>query len=157
MSGQKQKKGSRKKRAAMRRRGRMWAVCLLYAMEYNRHQEALLESFPQLVEHQNPTQEAVELARKLAILVHSKRDELDDKIQASSPRWRVQRMAVIDRNILRLASYELFFATATPPKVVINEAVELAKRYGAEHSKNFVNGILQQICVDNQVDLEGQG
>jgi len=54
---------------------------------------------------------------------------------------------------LRLAAFELFEHPETPPKVVINEAVELAKKFGAEPSRSFVNGILQQLCQDNQIDL----
>ena len=62
-------------------------------------------------------------------------------------------MALIDLNILRLASYELFFEHISPPRILINEAVELAKTFGAEQSKNFVNGILQQLCNDNHIEV----
>jgi len=86
------------------------------------------------------------------VLAH--RDELDELIQRSSRRWRVRRMAHIDRNILRLASYELMHRTDVPPRVVINEAVELAKRFGAEQTRSFVNGILQQVCSDNHIVME---
>ena len=62
-------------------------------------------------------------------------------------------MSLSDLNILRLGTYELMFERATSPRSLINEAVELAKQFGAEQSKNFVNGILQQICVDNQINV----
>ena len=79
--------------------------------------------------------------------------ELDEKIQASSKRWRISRMSVVDLNILRMAAYELFFERLSPPRILINEAVELAKTFGAEQSKNFVNGILQQLCNDNRIEV----
>lgn len=78
-------------------------------------------------------------------------EKLDDIIQKSSKKWRVSRMTVIDLNILRIATYEIFYEKTTSPKTIINEAVELAKKYSADQSKNFVNGILQQICTDNQI------
>lgn len=81
----------------------------------------------------------------------TKRDELDALIQKSSKKWRIERMSVIDLNILRLAGFELFYDKASAPRILINEAVELAKIFGAEQSKNFVNGILQQLCNDNGI------
>ncbi len=79
--------------------------------------------------------------------------ELDERIQASSKRWRISRMSIVDLNILRMAAYELFFERLSPPRILINEAVELAKTFGAEQSKNFVNGILQQLCNDNHIEV----
>lgn len=76
-------------------------------------------------------------------------DELDQMIQKSSKRWRIERMALIDLNILRMATYELFIEKKSSTNILINEAVELAKMFGAEQSPAFVNGILQQICNDN--------
>ncbi len=68
--------------------------------------------------------------------------EIDSIIQDAAPEWPVEQLAVIDRNILRLAIYEMIYDDETPPKVVINEAVELAKRYGSKSSRRFVNGVL---------------
>ena len=93
--------------------------------------------------------EAIKTVRKVIV----KRDELDEKIQNSSKRWRISRMSLIDLNILRMAAYELFYEKVSTPKIMINEAVELAKIYGAEQSKNFVNGILQQLCNDNHIEV----
>lgn len=81
-------------------------------------------------------------------------DELDERIQNSSKRWRISRMSLIDLNILRMASYELFYEKQSTPKILINEAVELAKIFGAEQSKNFINGILQQLCNDNHIKVD---
>lgn len=70
---------------------------------------------------------------------------IDELITRYTDNWVIKRMAVVDRNILRMGVYELLFSKETPPKVVINEAVELAKRYGDIDSGKFVNGILDKI------------
>ncbi len=72
-------------------------------------------------------------------------DELDGLIGRHSEHWRLERMTLVDRNLLRLAIYELLYQPEIPPKVVINEAVEMAKRYATEASSAFVNGILDQV------------
>jgi len=74
-------------------------------------------------------------------------EELDALIARHSEHWRLERMAAVDRNLLRLAAFELLYQPKIPPKVVINEAVELAKLYGTEDSGAFVNGILDRIRV----------
>ena len=75
-----------------------------------------------------------------------RRAEIDDVIQTASRNWRIERMSRVDRNILRLAASELMGSPEVPTKVVINEAVELAKRFGAAEAPAFVNGILDRIA-----------
>lgn len=71
------------------------------------------------------------------------RDEIDEKLQPIAPSWPIQQVALIDRNVLRMGLYELLYrADAVPPKVAINEAVELAKAFGSDNSSKFVNGVL---------------
>ena len=70
---------------------------------------------------------------------------INEKISGYATNWQIKRMAVIDRNILRLGVFELIYAPDIPPKVTINEAIELAKKYGDLDSGNFVNGILDSI------------
>ena len=70
---------------------------------------------------------------------------IDKHISKSAANWQLRRMAVVDRNILRLAAYELLYLNDIPPKVSINEAIDLAKRYGDVESGKFVNGILDKI------------
>lgn len=89
--------------------------------------------------------EIVEFARMLLSGVRRNRSELNQLLTKQTRNWSLERMAVIDRNILRIGAFELLY-TETPPAVVINEAVELAKRYGAEQSAQFVNGVLDR-CV----------
>lgn len=83
-------------------------------------------------------------ARAEAIVrgVHAQRARIDEVLVQASPRWRLERMALVDRNLLRLCIHELLFDTETPARVVIDEGVEIAKRFGAEESARFVNGVL---------------
>lgn len=72
--------------------------------------------------------------------------EIDDKIQGASLHWRLERMTRIDRNVLRLGAFELIARPDVPPAVIMDEAVELAKRYGTEESGAFVNGVLDRVA-----------
>jgi len=93
--------------------------------------------------------EVKELARSLVEGVVRERAALDSEISKVAENWDMSRMATIDRNVLRLATYELIF-TETPSAVVLNEAVELAKTFSTEHSGAFVNGILDRIRPDRE-------
>lgn len=84
---------------------------------------------------------AIDLVRSVC----EKIDVLDAQIEKFATNWQLDRMATVDRNILRMASFELLFRSDIPPKVAINEAVELAKKYGDLESGKFVNGILDKI------------
>jgi len=88
--------------------------------------------------------DAVEFARNLVAGVRRGREELDGRIQAVAENWSLTRMAATDRNILRLGAFELLQST-TPDRVAIDEAVELAKRFGSAQSGPFVNGILNRL------------
>ena len=124
----------------VRRRGRELALQMLYQHELaGTDVGAMAASFDELAQ----APEAVrEFAVSLAGGVISKLPELDSRLVDQADNWRLERMAAVDRNILRLALYELLFATDTPPAVVIDEAVEIAKRFGSERSSQFVNGVL---------------
>ena len=89
--------------------------------------------------------EVQEFATRLVYGVHQHCEDIDNKIMAYATNWQLKRMAVIDRNVLRLGVFELFYAEDIPPKVTINEAVELAKKYGDLESSKFVNGILDKM------------
>jgi len=71
--------------------------------------------------------------------------EIDRKLGAASANWRLPRMAAVDRNVLRMGAYELLFTPQTPANVVIDEAIELARRYGSKDSTAFVNGVLDRL------------
>jgi transcription antitermination protein NusB len=87
----------------------------------------------------------VEFAESLIAGVEANRPRLDALISEVAENWRLDRMAAIDRNILRLGAYEMLFCSDVPTKVAINEALELAKRYSTAQSSRFVNGILDRL------------
>ena len=80
--------------------------------------------------------------------VDDHRHAIDDLVGRSSLNWKVSRMGAVDRNVLRLAAYELAFEPDVPSKATLNEAIEIAKRYGSEDSGKFVNGILDRIAQE---------
>jgi len=90
--------------------------------------------------------EVREMAEALVRGVAEHRREIDDAIEAVSTNWRLDRMAKVDRNVLRLAVHELVHRPDVPVKVAINEAIELGKKYGSESSGAFVNGVLDKIA-----------
>ncbi len=115
---------------------------LLYQEDLNPGREpALAEKFlrGRLGKHE----ELVDFARRLLMGVLRNRDELDQMLGERAENWSLERMAVTDRNVLRLGAFEILYAD-TPPRVAINEAVDLAKRFGSKQSPQFVNGILDR-------------
>ena len=92
--------------------------------------------------------EIMSFANSLVLGTANKQKEIDKIISECATNWQLDRMAVIDRNILRFAAYELLFADEIPPKVTINEAIDIAKRYGDSESGKFVNGVLDKINKD---------
>jgi N utilization substance protein B len=74
--------------------------------------------------------------------------DIDSRLAAAAENWRVPRMAVVDRNVLRLGAYELLFTPETPPNVALDEAIELARRFGSAGSPAFVNGVLDRLRQD---------
>ena len=89
-----------------------------------------------------------EFANNLAVGAIAHLDEIDGLIKQRAENWRISRMAVVDRNILRLAIYEMLYRDDIPPVVSINEAIELAKTFGGAESGRFVNGILDRVRKD---------
>ena len=126
-----------------RRRSRETALKLLYALDITQEpvDELLQTSWLDTV-----VPEAVrEFSVALVVGVMAHRDEIDTLVQEWSMNWSLERIGVIERNILRFAIYELLFLTDIPPNVTINEAVEVAKRYGTDEAPSFINGILDRI------------
>jgi N utilization substance protein B len=95
-------------------------------------------------------EEVVKYSGELVTGVEKKKDEIDPIIAGYATNWSLDRMATIDRNILRMATYELLYLSEVPPKVAINEAIELAKKFGDKDSGKFVNGILDGIKKDRE-------
>jgi N utilization substance protein B len=89
----------------------------------------------------------VRFAEELFQKTLSHRPEIDRRLAEIAQNWTIERMAAVDRNVLRLATCELLFVPDTPPKVAIDEAIELAKRFGTADSAAFVNGILDRLAA----------
>jgi len=81
------------------------------------------------------------------------KEEIDAQLEKYSDNWTLSRMAVIDRNLLRMAASELMYSKTVPPKVAIDEAVEIAKKYGTADSPNFINGVLDRILKELKPDV----
>jgi transcription antitermination protein NusB len=130
--------------AARRHQGRMLALQVLYEIDLTNHdpEEAMARAF---AEHEPVTPAVVEHVRSLVRGVGQHRASLDPVIAAAAPARDLAEQAAIERNVLRLAAYELLHVPGVPPKVVINEAVELAKSFGGENSGRFINGVLRTI------------
>ena len=129
-----------------RRQAREAALKLLYALEMTHAEinDVLQASWTTTV----VPQEVWDFTTALVSGVMAHRQEIDDLIQALSTHWSLERIGLVERNILRFAIYELLYMPDIPPKVTMNEAVEIAKKYGAEEASVFVNGVLDRITHD---------
>lgn len=127
----------------VRREGRELALQLLYALDLNPVKTAetlqLFRENPRVAAHVRA------FAEELVAGVTANREEIERRITAKSKNWALARMARVDLNILRLAVYELLYRSDIPRNVTINEAIEVAKKFGTEDSPAFVNGVLDEI------------
>ena len=126
-----------------RHQARELAVKVLFHLEYNPGGPA--EGFDLICNHFGSSAAIQPFSRQLVLGVCRNQSQLDQLISQSSKNWRLERMSCADRNILRLAVFEVLFLKEIPPKVSIDEAVELGKRYGTKESGAFINGILDHI------------
>jgi len=102
------------------------------------------ENFNLFWQHFNPSDELKEFSQKIVQGVCKHREEIDALIEKHSKHWRLKRMTIVDKNILRSAIFELMFCPDTPVKVIINEAIELGKKFSSGKSAPFINGILDK-------------
>lgn len=128
----------------MNRRSRAREVALQILFEDDVNPRATVEELTSFVHARLKSPEMEEFCLSLILGVRRNQGELDALLNDIAENWTVHRMAATDRNVLRLGAYELLY-TETPYKVAINEAIELAKRFGNANSANFVNGILDKL------------
>jgi transcription antitermination protein NusB len=131
-----------------RREGREAAVQLLFHWDLNVHQaleEADLDGFWQL---RTANQATKEFATRVASGVIAEQGIIDEKISRYTANYELKRISAVDRNILRVAIYEMLFCNDVPPIVAINEAIDIAKKFGTEESGKFVNGVLDRVKLD---------
>ena len=139
----------------LRRKARYLALQALYEVDLAGH--AVDGSFGWLKEETRLPDASWDYAVELVAGVMSRWDEVDKAIRKFAPAWPVKQLPVVDRNILRLALFELVFGRGIPRKVAINEAVELAKVFGSESSSRFVNGVLGSVMDDMEAASTGSG
>ena len=127
-----------------RTQSRECALKILYQAELTRREiHAAAENF--WSEFESVDENIQVFTNRLTLGIEKNIEKIDSKISEHATNWQLKRMAVIDRNVLRIGVFELLHTTDIPPKVTINEAVELAKKYGDMESSKFVNGILDKI------------
>ncbi len=128
-----------------RRRGRELAVQALYALELNPADgQSSVQHFSR---ESSDDFDVVDFAEELVTGVAANRSRIDQTIEEKSKNWAKSRMPKVDLSILRLATYELLFRIDIPKNVTINEAIEVAKKFGTEESPAFINGILDEIAA----------
>ena len=138
-----------------RRKARTVALQALYEIDCTTHAPALV--IEQRLAEQPLDDELSEFARRLVTGVIDQTATLDKLIQKHAPEWPLDQMALIDRNILRIAIWEFAAERQTPIKVAINEAVELAKLYGSDSAPRFVNGVLGALAAQHGEIMQAFG
>lgn len=138
-----------------RRIGRECALQMMYELDVGKHpKDEILRTYWLMNEH---SQKVRDFAESLFEGTVQKLVEIDKLIQQHTKNWRLNRMAAVDRNVLRLAVFELLWGDKTPGTVVINEALEIAKKFSTHESAQFVNGILDSIKNGLEEDFKSQG
>lgn len=129
-----------------RRASRVRAMQALFYMDMNRNISD--EMFERYCNNFGFPQEKLPFFSKLVKGVIATKSEIDAIIKRFSSNWKMSRMSGVDRNIMRIAVYELLFCDDIPPKVTINEAIDVGKKFGAEASGAFINGILDSVRIE---------
>lgn len=135
-----------------RRRARVAAVQVLYELDGARHDA--VRALGNRLADETTSNTSESYARELLDGVLANRAEIDSTIAKHAPAWPIEQLAAVDRNILRVAVYEMTVARKTPPKVTVNEAVEMGKVFGGDSSPRFINGVLGSV-IDGMDPHEG--
>src|SRR5437660_5379131 len=126
-----------------RRKAREYALQMLFQWDITRDSiDQIVASF---FEGQDEAPAVADFARQLVLGTVEHVEQIDEMIRRHAEHWRLDRMATVDRNLLRLAIYEFLYDRDTPKTVVINEAIEIARRFSAQESPQFINGVLDSI------------
>ncbi len=131
--------------AGERRRARMLALQALYEVDSAGHR--VEETLTRLLDGERLSEENVAFVRQLVNGVIQNKEKIDHNIQSFAPAWPIEQIPAVDRNILRLAIFEILLDNRVPVKVAINEAVELAKTFGSDNSSKFINGVLGSVSA----------
>ncbi len=137
----------------MKKRTRARELALQFLYQLDLRGESLYPEAREFIAAEERDAETVRFALRLVQGTHENKADIDQMVQSVAQNWNISRMAVVDRNVLRLATYELVHCPDVPPKVAINEAIELGKRYSTQNSGAFINGILDKIM--NRPEAKG--
>jgi N utilization substance protein B len=137
--------------ASRRRKARIAALQALFESDSSRHDPEVALTW--LTDEEELPEPTLAYAKELIAGVIQNRDQIDEVIEAHAPSWPLGQVSVVDRNILRLAIFEIMIENKVPLKAAINEAVELAKIFGSYNSFKFVNGVLGAI---SQIQVSGR-
>lgn len=136
-----------------RSKARGWALQVLYAWESRGHETSPRTVLNDFEQERQIADESRDYIRTLVELVAKHRDNIDRELEHSLTNWRLERLSMIDRNILRLAAAEMLYEEEVPAAVAIQEAIMLAEKYGTNESPRFVNGVLD--ALRKSVELGG--
>jgi N utilization substance protein B len=132
-----------------RRKAREFALQMLYQFDFNREKN-LQELLDEFWAEREISPDIQPFCNRLVEGTLSVLDDLDSRIRSCAENWSLERISVVDRNILRIAIFELLYVDDVPVRVTLNEAIEIAKKFGQEESPAFVNGILDRIVRENK-------
>jgi transcription antitermination factor NusB len=138
----------------MRRRTRAREIALQFLYQQDLRGNEILETLDPFVRSEAEDETVRRFAERLIEGTLEHRAAFDERLRSVTRNWNINRMAVVDRNILRLALFELTYCPDIPPKVTINEAIELGKKYSTANSGAFINGILDRVRIDLQAEAQ---
>lgn len=131
----------------MRKRSRARTIALQALYQWQLLGEEACPDLHAFCRSESHDPSVVEYAVQLVDGCRARREALDEAIRAATEHWDLERMALIDLTVLRMAAFELLFREDIPPKVAINEAIELGKKFGGEDSGTFINGVLDKVRI----------
>ncbi|MCK5511781.1 MAG: transcription antitermination factor NusB [Thermodesulfovibrionia bacterium] len=133
-----------------RRRAREYALQILFQLDVtnNEFSNDLFEDFWEDIKED---EDIKQFSKALVIGTTKNIEKIDEIIKKTTEHWSIERMAIVDRSILRTAVYELLYRSDIPPTVTINEAIEISKKYSTEDSASFINGILDKIQKSEKI------
>jgi len=134
----------------MRRRTHAREIAVQFLYQVDVRGDEAMDSLDSFLDEATEDAETRGFARRLITGAHGVKPESDELLRAVTRNWDLKRMAAIDRNILRMALFELVHCADIPPKVAINEAIDLGKKYSTANSGAFINGILDRVRLDRE-------
>lgn len=139
----------------VRSRARSWVLQVLYGWDLVGRDTDLAEFAPRILAHRRVSERYRPYIDRLIGVLAERLGEVDESLRETIPNWRLERLAVVDRNVLRIGAAELLFVEDVPGKVAIHEAIQLAEKYGSEDSPRFVNGVLDGLYQSGRVPAGG--